>query len=392
MTDPVPWTFGVGGDVAERWEWLTDVMPAPTGPEQRRRLRQSPRITQQFEGMEQGLLRRWMEHLLVLNGAGKWDAPLVADVAALGAAVAIGATTLSADVRLRRYTAGGRVLLVDDADPRTFEICEIASATDTAVTLADATTMAWRAGTRIVPLVNSRLEAIPSLARFTPEQAPVELAFQTIEPVDWTPDAGAATYRTAPVLEIAPVWTSDPVFLAERSLGVEDNDSSIPAVFDQVGIPLSKFTMQFALHGRDELADFWSLLYALAGRWSVIWVPSQANDLRVVANLASASTQLDVEWTGISEWPLQVNRKDIRILLDDGTVLYRRISSVAGIDASSERLVLDSALGVNRTPEQVVMVSFLSLCRQDTDVNLLRYWSHDLVESELTFRSLSHDL
>ena len=41
MADPIPWTFATGGTVSETLTWLTDVLPAVTGPEQTRRLREA---------------------------------------------------------------------------------------------------------------------------------------------------------------------------------------------------------------------------------------------------------------------------------------------------------------------------------------------------------------
>ena len=32
MTSPVPWTFAAGGEFAEQLDFLTDVLPAITGP------------------------------------------------------------------------------------------------------------------------------------------------------------------------------------------------------------------------------------------------------------------------------------------------------------------------------------------------------------------------
>jgi hypothetical protein len=40
----------------------------------------------------------------------------------------------------------------------------------------------------------------------------------------------------------------------------------------------------------------------------------------------------------------------------------------------------------------VALISFLCLCRQESDTNLLRYWSGDVVTSELSFRGFKHEL
>jgi hypothetical protein len=383
------WTLSAAGEIAERWDFLTDVLPPPTGEEQRRRLRPVPRIFQQFDGLESAARRRRMEHLLHANGAGDWDVPLPQDLSLLTAAADDGDTTVMLDTTTRRFVEGGRALVMLD-DPLVFEVRTIASVAGDSLVFTVALARDWPIGTKVVPVFEGKLATMPALERFTSEDVPVRMEFQLTEAIDWTEDAGAAVYRDLPVLEIRPDWSTAPQVTPERRLAIVDNDTSIPTWYDQPGIPFTQFRLGFTLQGRAAIADFWSLLYALSGRWSPIWVPSFAVDMLVTADLTSAATTLDIEAIGLADWPLQVNRRDIRILLADGTVLYRRITDADAVDADTERLTLDSALGVNADTADVVMVSFLSLCRQDTDTNLLRYWSHDVVLSELTFRGYLH--
>src|SRR5690606_26788556 len=81
------------------------------------------------------------------------------------------------------------------------------------------------------------------------------------------------------------------------------------------------------VHGRSEQAALRSLLYWLAGRYSALWVPSGMADLQLAADVGASDTTLSVEWCGYTVFGRQqVNRRDIRIRLHDGTVHYRRIS------------------------------------------------------------------
>ena len=391
MADAYPWTFAAAGDVAERLEWLTDVMHAPTGEEQRRRQREAPRVFLEFDTLHSGAERRQLEHVVTLNGAGSWDVPLVQDGAELETAAASGTTTLVADARLRRFTVGGRALVMAQ-DPRHFEVHEVAAFSDTEVELDTALASTWPAGTTVAPLVEGRLDAVPMLPRFTGNDLQARLSFRVLEPMDWSDAHGMPSYRGAMVLEMPITWSADPEHRPDRDVAVVDNSTGVPAFYDQPGIPLAGFRYQVDLVGRDELAAFRSLLYALAGRWTPIWVPSRAVDLVAVAPLASGSPLLDVQWMGISDWPLQVNRRDLRIELADGTILYRRITAVSALSGSVERLVLDANLGVDVAAAGVALISFLCLCRQESDTNLLRYWSGDVVTSELSFRGFKHGL
>jgi hypothetical protein len=258
------------------------------------------------------------------------------------------------------------------------------------IELEDSPTKSWPIGTLVCPLVAARFEQMPSLSRFTSDDAPVKINLHSDEPVDWPEDTGETMYRGIPVLDRRPSGSADPTFAPDRQLERVDAGVGPVALFDTVGVALSQWAAPYVLIGREEIASFRSLLYALAGRWGVIWVPSWSDDFRLVANLAAASVNLDVAWTGLSDWPLRANRRDLRIELRDGTVIYRRIASAAP-HAGGERLVMDSAFGVNATVEDVLQVSFVMLARQDSDVNLLRYWRDDVVETELQFRGVFDD-
>lgn len=391
MGVPVPWTFAAAGTVSAQLAWLTDVLPAVTGPEQTRRLRLAPRVTVAFDGLESARNRRWMETLLNANGAGRWEVPLVMDTAQLAAPLAAASSSVPFDTSDRRFTAGGKALLIDE-DPRRYEVVEIDTVEADHLALVGATAFAWATGTRVVPLRTSHLDGMPTLSRFTGDDSPYQVSFLLDELLEVEPDPGAASYRSAPVLEWTPVWTSDPETTPERQLLTVDEDTGPIVTTDLVGIPLGRTGLSFALVGRPAITAFLGLLYALCGRWSPVWVPSWAQDLRVVATVANGATTVDVEHSGLSAWPLAINRRDIRLQLADGTVLYRRITAAVEQSADVERLTLDSAIATGFAASAVAVVSFMALCRQDTDVNKLIWWNYDTVQCDLSFRAVKHGL
>lgn len=388
MPDALPWTWSAGGAFSERLDWLTDVLPAYTGPEQHRRLRLAPRIVWAFDALESADGRRQMEAALIGNGADGWLAPLWPDAAEMDLPQPPGVwgNELVLDTTLRRFSVGRHVLIIAP-DHSLFEVGVVASISASSLTLEQDTERGWPAGTLVCPLVAARFEQMPNLSRFTSDDTPVKINLHSDEPVDWPEDAGDAVYRGLPVLERRPSGNADPTFAPDRMLERVDAGSGPVTLYDTVGIALSQWSAPYVLIGREEIAAFRSLLFALAGRWGVIWVPSWCDDLRVIADLTAAGVNLDVAWTGFSDWPLRPNRQDLRIELRDGTVLYRRVTAAAAI-SGGERLVLDAAFGVNADVEDILQVSFLMLARQDTDVNLLRYWRDDVVETELQFRGV----
>ncbi|MGV8959201.1 MAG: hypothetical protein ACOH1V_02280 [Stenotrophomonas sp.] len=387
--DPIPWTFAAGGDVAEYLEWLTDVSTPVTLASQHRRLRDVPRVRLSFEGLESGLVRRWMENLLHRNGGGRWQVPLHCDGYELASAVGVGAVALPGEANGLRFVAGGNALLVRD-DARRFEVVTVDAVTAGGITLAGGTVLTHPAGTRVLPLYVGSLVQMPQLSRFTGDAAPYQLEVRLDDVLDFPADAGGASYRGYPVLELAADWSADPRWTAARELATADDGTGPVFRYDTLGQALPELSRSYTAVGRQEIGQLLGLLYALAGRWQPIWVPSQAQDLRIVAAALSSATALDVEWCGLVQMGLPPNRRDLRIQMDSGAVIYRRVTGVAQVSGAVERLALDTALGVAIDPARVVSASWLVLSSQAADVNKLRWWKNDVVQTDLTFTAVPH--
>lgn len=385
-TEAVAWPFAFGGEPTERLDWLTDVLAPRYGPPQTRKLRQSPRLAFEFDGLEQGSSRRWLEHLLAQNCAGRWHVPLVSDLTILEAGADIGATTLAVDTRWRRFTEGSTVMLVGD-DPRSHELLVVDAVADGGLSLSAPLQRAIPAGYRVLPTAGGRLAAAPQLSRFTGDAVSYSIAFHLDEALDWPAALPASTYRDFPVLEIEAAWLSDPTQAHERDTEWVDNDFAPPLLFDRAGLPLPQLQFDVAIEGLEQRAEFRSLLYGLSGRWKPVWVPSLSHDVRVLALAGGAA--IDVEWCGISDWLLQSNRRDLRFELEGADPIYRRIVSASAVDSSIERLVLDQPFAGDLAA--VRRTSFMALCLQDSDVNLIRYWNHDTLLSELAFKAIPHE-
>ena len=185
-------------------------------------------------------------------------------------------------------------------------------------------------------------------------------------------------------------WTVDPADVPDRALEEVGNEISLPFVYDPVGQPRNRIRLAVTVEGLEQIATLRSLFYALAGCWSVIWVPSKAQDLRIIANVSNGATTLDVAYIGLGDTPLVDNRRDIRIALFNGTTVYRRITGVTSPAPGVERLALDSAIATGFQASSVAQIAFLQLCRQEADTNLLTYWRHDVVRTTLEFRGEAH--
>lgn len=395
MADPAVWPFAPGGEYSEELAWLTDMLQAPSGGTQHRRLRQSPRTVIAFAALESGAVRRRMELLLRANSALPWWVPVAIDVRSLGSAVSIGATSLPVTVDNARFIGGGKVLAMGN-DSAQYELLSIASGgvSGSALTLSAATTKAWPAGTLLYPVRRGNLAEAPQIGRFTGDSVGlVELRFMLDDPLDTTAALSGSTYRGLPVFDaFAPAWSSDPTWTPERLAVRIDDEIATPFVADLAGVSTSKMVMRYAPDTAAAVVSFRAALFALAGRWSPVWVPTAAHDLRMVAAVSNGQGYIDVEGPLLSTLPLPANRRDIRIELEGGTVHHRRITAAAAQSATVDRLTLDSTITTGFALEAVRRVCFLSLCVQDSDTNRLDYFGPAMLQCELSWRELDHEL
>lgn len=384
------WPFATGGQPTERYEWLTDGMSPTYGMEFTQRLRRDPRMVLAFDGLESGANRRWMENAVAVWGARRWHVPLVCDAGTTTAAADSGTTVVSVDTRHRRYVAGGNAMLQVQDEPARTEVVEIAAVLEDAIELVGELVSDWPARSPIMPTVTAWLDKAPQFDRFTGGDAPYSIAFRAAEPVSLPADFGDAEHRGVPVFEQPVYWTQDPAYTAERRIATLDNGIGPILLHDQGGMVLPQIQAEVTTVGAAEIAAHRALIAALAGRHHPIWVPSFAQDFRLLS--VSSATTLDVEWSGFSIWPLQENRRDIRLELVGAAPLYRRIASAGSDGAGGERLVLDAALPTGIGLEDVASISLMALCRQDADVNSLRLWSHGVVQSQMAFVGCRHGL
>lgn len=388
---PTLWPYPARGVITERLEWLTDVLEASSGVEQRVALRAYPRRSFEHDMLLDGRDARTAENLLRGNGAGEWYVPVWMDREPLAATLSAGATSVPAGGTLRDYTAGN-MLLLEGPTATGNEGVIVASSGASSVALAAPTAATWPAGSTVAPLRTVRLSPSLSAARFTGASLYGRLRWQCVDLTTWG-TATETTYRDHPVMTQRTNWDQDPALEIARDLAVVDSGNGAPAWFDQTGLPRATQSHRWLCDGRAEIDTLRRWLFTRRGRLGAFWLPSWARDLEVQATIASGATTIDVEHCGYTDHIAQaIGRRDIRILLTDGTAYYRRITGSAEIDGDTERLTISSALGVEVSPSAIAAVSFMHLARLDTDAVEIAWHRWDVAEAAFTVRGIRNDL
>lgn len=362
--------------ITESLEFRTRVIgPTMTGMRQKRRMRIAPRRSFAFEVHPHHASRRLLDTLRFAQGKQEWALPVWPDRQSLAATLPAASTSVPCDTAGYDFAAGRYAVLRKNTIFNTeFEIVQIDSIDPDAINLVGATTREWPAGTFLFPLRLARMSDNSNNAMLhNGEVSTLSVSMEVSEPCDWSEYTFPASYRGRPVWEFDTDWRSQRSFGMNRIITSVDNDTSLPSYFDFPGKTFAALDVLWRAKGRAEHSMVRSVLYALAGRYKSLWVPTYTNDLQMVGSIGSSSTALTVEYCGYALFGLgKDGRRDIRIELRDGTVYYRRVTAAVGAGAN-EQLTLNASLGAAVTAQQVRRISFLMLMQQTTDSTTLTH-------------------
>jgi hypothetical protein len=378
--------------VNERLEFRTDAIAAMNGSEQARRTRITPRRRFEFLLSSEKVPRQAMANLAWARGARQLYLPLWTEGARLEADLGSGTDLVPVSVDGLEFAAGDSAILVPE-DPTKHELVEVDSIGVGYVQLANVTAKAFGAGTFLHPVRRARFDSAFSSAAFNRSWVYGRQRFLIDEPNPFPAIAPSTSYRGFPVLDTRPAHARDPETSLDRVAYRVDDDIGLVNTHDDVGIPLYRQVHDWNLDGRPALNAWRSMVYHLNGKRNSIWVPTWLDDLTLAASMTSVATAMVVAWSGYAARIAQaVNRRDLRIQLTSGTVLYRRVLASVDNGNGTETLTLDSALGEAVTPAQVSQVSFMGLCRSDSDQFELGWWRSDYVDVTTAWRARQHDV
>ncbi|MFQ1055265.1 phage tail protein [Gilliamella apicola] len=354
------WTNGI----TETLEWKTDILQSYSGAEQRIARRLSPRRTFEFSILINGNERARFENKLAYVGGNSWYFPIFTDVTYLETDVDLNTTVLPCSTTGRDFVIGNKVLIKSEMNNiNRSALLEIADVNENSITLINPLKSRFTAGACIYPVRLAVLTDVPQLTHYNDDLLSAQIRFRISEHNAFSNDISyLPIYRHFPVLTMYPDWSESLKGQYERFLIELDNGSSIPTRLDTAKLPFWVQEFRWFVTDRTEQMLLRKLFYYLTGSQKCIWVSTQISDFNIIAVNGQI---LDIENVGFYEIGLMPGRKDVVITLCNGDVLYRRIETVAAVSDEIERLLLNDSINVNA--EDILSVSFLTLCRLDSD-------------------------
>lgn len=379
--------------VLERLEWMTDVIEASDGNEQRRALRLSPRRSFEMTFNPFNADRSYFDLFLHRLGAEEFMVPLWHDQAKVNIALAAGVTAIPVDTTYREFVAGGMALIVG-ADPHVFDAIEITAVTDTQITAGvGEVTRSWPAGARIYPLRRARLSDESMFAAITNRVGQATLEFQLNQANDIASEGEweGETYLGLPVIATPPNRKEQIDLSYLRKLTVLDNDQGLRYLTDEADRAFTTQMHYWQMRGRQEHWEFRQMLYRLRGKQTPVWLPTFNDDLTLARDVSAAGTAVHVNKIGYAyTGGVQPGREHIMFRTSAGNYIAKISGTGAPLAADEERLNLTAAVGADLAAGR--SASFLEASRLDHDtVEITHYTDTDgMAECKTTFRSFAN--
>lgn len=372
-----------GDPITETLEWLTQIIETEEGLEYRQRLRGNPRRTFEYAVGFTDAEKRKLEQYIFAWKARPFILPIWTDCQKLSAPLPSGSLVINISTDNLSYYAGGLLCVL--TDPLTTEVLEIDSVSPTQITLTGAVIKDWPEGAKIMPAITAQMPEVSRLSRVTSNLTTGTVRFnclgnQAVPAVD-----GPVTHQGLSVLEDKPEMGEDQEVSWESKLEIVDTGPYDPFYDIRADLNDEVDGYRFYIYGRDEIWRWREWLHAREGRFSQFFMPSWSRDFVVVDNIASAQTQIEVEDGDYTTfYDLHPVKRDIMILTKQSGAFYRRITSAAkSVTPGQESLGIDSSLGVDLTPDDILIVCFLHPSRLNADTVELAWQTPD--QAILTF-------
>jgi len=373
----------------ETLEWRTAIIEAPDGTEQAIGQRGLPRRTLSYAMAADGVDRQALENLLWSSQWRSLSIPIWTDAAALAAPVAPGATVLSlSGDALFAFADGGVAMLW--ASPTQHEVVDILTWVPGTLTTARDIAGTWPAGTEVFPGTFGHLQADWEQSR---PSSVIDSARAVIE-LDPTRDNPNLPVVAAPqTLDGFEVYTAEPNWRDAPSAGWsafrDTFDPGIGAFAKWPRQTYSAFRRDFAwlLEGRQAIQDFRAFLARRAGARVPVYMPSWQDDLTLVQDIGPSDVA--ARFARVEPAALigaHPSRRAIALLLVDGSVVVRGISTPVDNGDGTLSLNLSSATGQLVLTTDVQMVCYVPLWRGSDAVTLV-WHTNEVVECGIRFRA-----
>lgn len=352
----------------EKLQWKTDVIEAYTGIEQRIGIRLNPRQVLTYEVFARDPVKDAAMRLVLFNWLPRvWGVPIWWEQQPMTNSIGVGATSIPVNTTVGDFRASGLVLIQNPAGQ--YETFQIDTLTASAINVTSQLLNNYPVGSKVMP-VRTAVAKTQTQSRVYitgPEKLTVE--FTTLDNIGLADITSWTLYAGLPVLDDINFVESTLTEGMNRT-GVIIIDNGAGRIYQQAASDRSRPT-SVKTWWTNTAAEIWKLrqlLHWMHGNQNTFWLPTNRNDLIVVAPINSGATSFTASYVGYSLYAINAGGGmrpfgDVRITLVNGTKILRRITGCTS-NGATEVFSLDAVIsGVLLNPTDIARVEFLQLVR-----------------------------
>jgi hypothetical protein len=363
-----PWPFRANAqyDLTERYGYLSEVLRARNGSEQRRLLRETAGGMVSFTCTILAL--RDLQYAAVLLRSlmgGPIGAPLWQYMQMLTTGCSPGAVSIPVDTTTVPFYPGGMAMLWQS--PWAWEIVEIAAVGAGSIEPAAPVEGAWPPRTTaIMPVVVGYMDEREELKRLGLQAGDFEFAFAVpaFFPLAGDDPAPGTQYLGFDVLELKPNRPGPVADGVSRAHQVLDTQTGEIWTDLLESAPVGDRPFNWICSDRAEALAQRRWLDARKGLVVPCWVPTWEPDLALAADGVEAATQITiqrVEYSGLV-WAGSNTRRHLAVYARGAAPSYHYVSAAVDSGGDTETLTIEPALPVG-WPAATTRISFLRFCR-----------------------------
>lgn len=381
--------------VTEHWDWLTDLIVAHDGTEQRIALRGTPRRSTSYEiGLEHEADRRQQYNRWFTSLATRLVFPYYQYSVRIDQPAEIGDSEIFFDPSKTDMRDDEFVVVLSEAS-ETGALVRIAQVTATGAILDSPLQFPIARGDIASPAFSSRIENRTGFQMFQ-VHGTLKVDAQVLDVRSQFARPGSAAtileLEGLPILDQRPIAGAPSPETFDVNYEVIDSDTGLLDIKSSWPHPQVNMRRRWAVRrfSEAEKMDWWrDFLDRIKGMRGAFLMPTWFQDLAHIENPDEGAPTIRVASADYvsSYFPYQAFRR-IQVELRDGRVLYRRVLSVVENSPGDLTLNLSAPFGPNPEDVDVLKISFLNLCRLASDrVTLI----HDHLRTEIQLQVQTTD-
>lgn len=376
----------------ESYQFMTNIITSYNDKEQRIGLRKYPRLSIDYNVVISKYKYELLTAALWKTSSYEFTIPYWSDASLLTTSISAPTLTLDVDETTYRRFKVGKFLVITDLV--NYETLPIDSFTSNTITLTSPTQYSWGTiNTKVYPAVSVRFRSSPNIVPIKEDLFEATFNFESAETIDMDNTEISSLYRSIGILTDTSNWLKSHGTTYAKKIETIDSGTSISKRVFTVG-ETNSIVQKYNIYEttKTDIHSIISYLMYRKGKLKPIWVPTWTSDLTLALPIFTVDTEVYVNTIGIETYYFSINKRDIMIQLTDGSQYFRRISNPIDQNDGTEKFTIDSTLPVDVALSDVRIICFVSLMRLNSDSVKITWRNERTIESELTFKSINHDL